>query len=184
MLVLTLLSLLAASARATITISNPSSASYWVNATANNSLTWSSTANDPSIFHAYVIHDGNTSFQGAYAIANNVQTALGSVNVPVLNLVADTGYQIIFGNISNISDVYATSQSFEIKIQGTTPAPTVSSGGSTPGASGSRASGSSSGSGAASETGKSSSGSPVVMSGTRVSGSVAVALVLAGLASL
>ncbi|KAG6330142.1 hypothetical protein ID866_8946 [Astraeus odoratus] len=136
-LVLTTTALLGA-ASAQLTITNPSSSSWWGMLTFHRILVYSPIANsDPTILVSPI---AIISVQENYDCSKQITQQQSSQP-------AATGYTILLANTLNSSDVYATSDSFEIKAQGSSyPATTSSAASATSsGSSPSASSGSSSG---------------------------------------
>ncbi|KAK0227574.1 hypothetical protein IW262DRAFT_1264079 [Armillaria fumosa] len=91
-----------------LTVNNPSTT---VTSGGNITITWSTTASDPSTFH---IELANTAFNSQFAIANNVNASAGSLTVELPEVVAGSGFAIQFVNVANISQVYAETSDFSI----------------------------------------------------------------------
>ncbi|CAG8539071.1 4447_t:CDS:2 [Paraglomus occultum] len=101
------------------------SSTYWLVANTTADVLWNSTdpVNDPQRFSVYLVNP-NVPDLKQYALANNAITANHNVSVTVPNFVTrdvQQGYSIIFTNIGNISEVYSTSETFDIKPVGNTP---------------------------------------------------------------
>ncbi|KAL5533130.1 hypothetical protein ACEPAF_4906 [Sanghuangporus sanghuang] len=151
----TLALLAAASSALAITIDTPSPESYWVQNTSNT-ISWSFSSSDPNPVDIIVSNSNSSYLNGNFSIATSVDLSNGTFTVTNVTLVVASGYTVSFLNISNSDQVYASSEQFEVKASGTTPAsvssasasPTATSAGGT--ASGSASSGSASGSGSAS----------------------------------
>ncbi|TRM69144.1 hypothetical protein BD626DRAFT_473076 [Schizophyllum amplum] len=146
-----LAALLPAAALADISINYPSSDSYWV-ADASNTIQWSASSSDPNVT-IIVRNDQNQTLYGDFDIAEYVNVADLTYTVTNVTLREGTGYQVVFVNVSNATQEYASSESFEIKPNGTTPAPTSSAASSTS----TSPSGSGSSSGSATDSGASAS---------------------------
>jgi len=125
------LALLPSAALATITITSPSSSSYWVQ-NQSNVIDWTYTQGDPNPVDIIITNGNNQTLNGDFSIARFVQVSDQSFTVTNVTLVVGTGYQVVFVNPTNPAQVYANSSDFEVKASGTTPAPT-----STPSSSGS-----------------------------------------------
>jgi len=118
------------SALGAITITTPSPSSYWVQNTTNY-IQWQYASGDPSPVDI-IITNGNSSFlNGEFSIAQFVDLSQKSVTVTNVTLKVGTGYVASFTNPQNHSQIYATSQQFDVRTPGTTPAQ-VSSVASTP----------------------------------------------------
>uniref|UniRef100_A0A1D1YFK7 Serine/threonine-protein phosphatase 4 regulatory subunit 4 n=1 Tax=Anthurium amnicola TaxID=1678845 RepID=A0A1D1YFK7_9ARAE len=132
---------LALLATAEIKILYPSTA-YWLVANSTATVLWNSTdpVNDPQRFSIFLVNP-NVPDLKQYALANNAITSNHNVSIAVPNLTKDVqqGYTIIFTNIGNIAEVYATSETFDVKPSGSaistytppTPPSTGSGGSST-----------------------------------------------------
>ncbi|KAE8212433.1 hypothetical protein CF319_g4982 [Tilletia indica] len=112
-------------------ISNPASDKYWV-ACSNNTLSWTSNSTDPESFAVTLIDTSNSPttpslVNGNYQIANGLQTSAGSAIVELNCVTAASTYQILFVNASQYElehpQVFFYGESFEIKPNGTAPAP-------------------------------------------------------------
>ncbi|KAJ7076623.1 hypothetical protein B0H15DRAFT_1004608 [Mycena belliarum] len=125
----------------------------------NMTIKWSSTSSDP-IFTIELMH---TSFNEAFAIANNVAPGLGSLSLMLPQVPAEGEYTLQLVNVTNINQVYATSGAFSIG---------AASGGGNGGASGSTTSTTGSGATGSSASG---SGAGATGSGASVSGSATTA---------
>jgi len=147
------LALLPAAALATISINTPSSTGYWIQFDSNN-ISWSYTSGDPTPVDILVTNGDNATLNGDFSIARYVPVSQQSFTVTNVTLLVGTGYQVVFVNSNNASQVYANSSDFEVKAAGTTPAPT-----STPSSSGSSSGNSVASSGTKSSTSPSSTSS-------------------------
>ncbi|KAH9478083.1 hypothetical protein JR316_0010321 [Psilocybe cubensis] len=105
-------------------------------------ITWTTDSNDPSTF---TLELNKEEFNKALAIANNVATSAGTLDVTLPPVPNGDGYTLQAVNITNINDVFATSGSFSIAA-----APSSSKG-----ASGTGAGSATKGSGSAGATGTS-----------------------------
>ncbi|KAI6030009.1 hypothetical protein EDC04DRAFT_3115746, partial [Pisolithus marmoratus] len=74
-------------------------------------LAWQATTTDPAYFTLQLV---NPAFHNTYAIANNVQTSLGTLTIQLPQVPVDTNYQLEAIDPSNVNDVYATSSTFSI----------------------------------------------------------------------
>jgi hypothetical protein len=140
-----------------ITINTPSPSSFWVQ-NVSNTITWTFNQGDPNPIFITVTNSNSSILNGQFAIQNGVDLSNGTFTVTNVTLLTDSGYVVNFVNGSNLTQVYASSQPFDVKVPGTPPAQTGSpSGSSSPSATGgnSSASGSTSTSGAVSAPTKS-----------------------------
>ncbi|CAD6890060.1 unnamed protein product [Tilletia controversa] len=124
-------------------ITSPASDKYWV-ACSNNTLSWNSNSTDAESFAVALIDTSNTPttpslVNGNYQIANGLQTSAGSAVIELNCVSPASTYQVLFVNGSQYElehpQVFFYGNSFEIKPNGTTPAPsssTLGSGGLTP----------------------------------------------------
>jgi activator of HSP90 ATPase len=147
------LALLPSAALATITINTPSSSSYWVQ-NVSNTIGWTYTSGDPTPVDIIITNGNNATLNGDFSIARFVPVSQQAFTVTNVTLLAGTGYQVVFVNPTNASQVYANSSNFEVKASGTSPAPT-----STPSPSGSSSGNSVASSGTKSSTSPSSTSS-------------------------
>lgn len=106
-----------------ITILEPSPSSYWVEMTTNE-IVWSYNAGDPNPINIIVSAQNDTTLNGDFVIAQNIDLTLEHFTITNVTLVVGSGYSVSFANPSNGSDVYATSQSFSVMAPGTSAAPT------------------------------------------------------------
>ncbi|KIJ97037.1 hypothetical protein K443DRAFT_681822 [Laccaria amethystina LaAM-08-1] len=90
-----------------LTVNNPSNPTSGGQVT----ITWTTAAGDPDSFSIELV---NTSFNNAYAIANNVDPSTGSITLTIPTVPVGAGYTIEFVDIGNINTVYTTSGSFSI----------------------------------------------------------------------
>ncbi|CAJ0768221.1 23815_t:CDS:10 [Entrophospora sp. SA101] len=105
---------------AEIKIVSPSSKYYFVSG-GNNSVIWTFDKTiDPKVFSAYLNNPDIASLKD-FAILSATDIALGTADVSIPSSLINTGFVIKFTNIYNISDIYATSEPFEIKPAGSTP---------------------------------------------------------------
>ncbi|GES76823.1 hypothetical protein GLOIN_2v1574867 [Rhizophagus clarus] len=119
-IILYFLAFIATFASATINIIFPSSQYYLVAGQTNEIMWTSDNLTDTLSFSMFLINPSIPDLK-QFAIANNVDPRLGKKDVEIAPNINGTGFQLIFTNIGNIADVFATSQSFEIKQAGTTP---------------------------------------------------------------
>ncbi|KAK0493428.1 hypothetical protein EDD18DRAFT_420184 [Armillaria luteobubalina] len=102
-----------------LTVNNPSTT---VTSGGEITITWSTTASDPSTFH---IELANTVFNSQFAVANNVNASLGTLTVQLPEVVPGSGFAIQFVNVANISQVYAETSDFSIATAASTTASTT-----------------------------------------------------------
>ncbi|PBK70188.1 hypothetical protein ARMSODRAFT_866734, partial [Armillaria solidipes] len=91
-----------------LTISNPTET---VTSTGPITISWQTSSGDPSVFSIELI---NQSFNNQYAIANNVDSSLGSLTLTLPQIPVQDGYTIELMNISNINDIYAQTGTFSV----------------------------------------------------------------------
>ncbi|KAK0445336.1 uncharacterized protein EV420DRAFT_1277045 [Desarmillaria tabescens] len=91
-----------------LTVNNPSTT---VTSGGNLTITWSTTASDPSTFH---IELANVDFNSQFAVANNVNASAGTLTVQLPEVNPGSGFAIQFVNVANISQVYAQTSDFSI----------------------------------------------------------------------
>jgi len=115
--------LLPSAAFATITINTPSASQYWVQNTSNL-IAWTYTQGDPTSVDIIVTNSNTQTLNGAFSIARGVPVSSESFTVTDVTLVVGTGYQVSFVSPANASQVLAQSSNFEVKVPGTSPAPT------------------------------------------------------------
>ncbi|CAI2181612.1 2737_t:CDS:2 [Funneliformis geosporum] len=104
---------------AEISIQYPSKLYYLV-AGQQNDVLWKWEAGDAATFSIYLSNPAIADLKNL-ALANNVGTNLNKTSVNLPESLANTGFQIFFTDIGNITKVYATSEVFEIKPHGTEP---------------------------------------------------------------
>jgi len=139
-----ILSALVGSPVVAFNITNPSSALWWV-ADSQNTLTWTCHDNPPaSTNNQFVVLLNNTDpniYSGPGAIMANINNADCSETVAatlVANLKVATGYTIMLADMADERKIYAVSEPFEIKAQGSAyPTTSVTPAGQTGAASGS-----------------------------------------------
>ncbi|PWN54181.1 hypothetical protein IE53DRAFT_365703 [Violaceomyces palustris] len=101
------------------------STDYWV-ACSDNTLKWTSDANDPSIFSVALLNPDKKVLNGNFQIANSLKTSAGqaTIHIPCIKP-EDNTYSILFVNASHYSymkgDVYLTSNTFSIKHKDASP---------------------------------------------------------------
>jgi len=116
------LALLPSAALATITITTPSSTSYWVQ-NVSNTIAWTYNAGDPTDVDIIITNGNNQTLNGDFSIARFVPVSNETFTVTNVTLLVGTGYQVVFVNPINPDQVYANSSDFEVKASGTSPAP-------------------------------------------------------------
>ncbi|KAL7416659.1 hypothetical protein BDY24DRAFT_377820 [Mrakia frigida] len=81
----------------------------------NNTVTWSTTSqDDPSVFNVFVVAENASILNGAYGVVQNVQSSEGSRTFVLPPVPLSVSYSIAFTNITNSTDIYATSGLFNI----------------------------------------------------------------------
>jgi len=155
--------LLAASAVAQLTITQPSSALWWVNA-EQDTMSW--TCNTNTQYPSFTVMVQHPTLEPIPLAIIAIQNNYDCSHLLTPQLTAGTGWTVLFANPLNNTDVYTTSQPFEVKAAGsayptnvTTNAPATATGTSS-GAHPSGTSGSS-GSGSGSHSNGASSGAAV-----------------------
>jgi len=143
--------LLSSVAFATITITDPSASSYWVQFTTNT-ISWTFASGDSTSVDIIISNSNNQTLNGNFSIARAVPVSQESFTVTNVTLLVGQGYQVVFVDPTTDTQVIARSSEFEVKAPGTTPAPTAAS-------TSSQASGTPSGSSTASGSAASSSSS-------------------------
>ncbi|RIA88217.1 hypothetical protein C1645_775533 [Glomus cerebriforme] len=118
-IILFLLAFIATFASATIQIIYPSAQYYLVAGQANEVL-WTKEITDTTAFSIFLINSKIVDLK-EFALANNVDPRLNKTDVLIGQNLVNTGFQIIFTDIGNITNIYATSEPFEIKPNGTAP---------------------------------------------------------------
>jgi len=116
--------LLPSVAFAAITINSPSASAYWVQ-NVSNLISWTYTQGDRSSVDIIVTNSDNATLNGAFSIARAVPVSQESFTVTDVTLRVGTGYQVVFVDPTNQTQVLAQSSDFEVKAAGTTPAPTT-----------------------------------------------------------
>jgi len=112
-----------------LSITAPTKASMKGNSTVT--IEWTSKPNDPTSFTIELVNAVGALSQGPIAVANNVQTSLGTLTLGLPGVPAASGYTLTFVDIFNINNVYATSRTFAltsnpIKDETSTVEPTTS----------------------------------------------------------
>ncbi|KAH8991892.1 hypothetical protein EDB86DRAFT_1536539 [Lactarius hatsudake] len=125
------LTLLPSAALATISITGPSASQYWVQ-NASNMIQWTYNSGDPTPVDIIITNQNNQTLNGDFSIVRFVPVSQESFTVTNVTLRPGTGYQVVFVNPSNATDVYANSTDFEVKASGTPPAPSSTSSSSNP----------------------------------------------------
>ncbi|KDQ15890.1 hypothetical protein BOTBODRAFT_186936 [Botryobasidium botryosum FD-172 SS1] len=167
--------LLAASAVAQLTITQPSSALWWVNG-EQDTMAWSCTTNTQ--WPSFTVLVQNPTLQAIPLAIIAIQNNFDCSHLLTPQVTPGTGWVLQFANPINNTEVYATSQPFEVKAAGsayptnvTTNAPAAATGTS----SGAHPSGTSGSSGSGSGSGSHSNGAS---SGAAISWMAAAGLVL------
>ncbi|KAF8590007.1 hypothetical protein K439DRAFT_1628225 [Ramaria rubella] len=133
------------SALATITIIGPSPNVFWVQNTSNT-ITWEFTQGDPNPITITITNPNSTFLNGAFTIADGVDLSNKTFTVTNVTLNVHPGYVVNFVNGSNITQIFASSQPFEVMAAGTPPASQPTASGSSPSATSTSPAGSSNGS--------------------------------------
>jgi hypothetical protein len=170
---------LAASAQAALTITAPSSSHWWIAESVNN-IEWNCGNGNPSSYTVMITNSDVKVLTSPLAIVGVLNDFICSFSyTPGTELRAAPGYTLSLTNPLNNTQIYASSEVFEIKPKGSTYPPQGSpTAGSGSGSGGSGAG--ASGSGAASPSGSAASSTSTPNSAAR-NGASAV-LALAGLA--
>lgn len=171
-----------------LSISSPSPSAYWVQNTSNV-INWSFSSGDPNPVDITVTHTNSSILNGAFSIARNLDASNGTFTVTDVTLRVAQGYVVNFVNGTNSSQIFASSQQFDVKKPGTAPAAganaTSSASGSSPSATSSSGSGSASGSATqTSSRGAASSGAAVRTNAGGFLGNGVLALVGTGLLAI
>jgi len=130
---------LAGAASAQLTITNPSSSSWWV-AQSTNTLTWTCNTSPYTSFTVLLANSNPSVLVSPLAIISIQENYDCSKLITQDQVVqpAATGYTIQFANILNGTDIYAESEPFEIKALGSAyPATSSAAGATATGATGS-----------------------------------------------
>ncbi|KAI0259482.1 hypothetical protein BC834DRAFT_846706 [Gloeopeniophorella convolvens] len=106
-------------------INGPSASQFWVQ-NISNTISWSFSQGDPSPVDIIVTNGDNRTLNGDFSIARFVNVSQETFTVTNVTLLTGTGYQVVFINPINSTQVYANSSDFEVKAPGTPPAPTSS----------------------------------------------------------
>ena len=97
---------------------------YWVT-NYTNTLNWKANSTDPTYFSVQLLNSNNSQLNGNFQIGNALLTENGTAQIFIDRIPSGT-YSLLFVNSSNYQldkpQVYATSNSFEIKPNGTQPA--------------------------------------------------------------
>jgi len=110
----------AALAQAQLTIDNPSSSRWWV-ADSQNTLSWSCKTSPYTNWTVLITNQTPTTFNGPLAlIAVQYNYDCSKTMIPGAELKAATGYVMNFANTLNSSDIWASSEPFEVKVVGST----------------------------------------------------------------
>ncbi|KAF8606666.1 hypothetical protein BDV93DRAFT_520939 [Ceratobasidium sp. AG-I] len=117
--------LCASLAQAQLTISEPSSERWWV-AQSQNTLRWSCNTSPYTNWTVLITNPDVTILSGPLAlIANRYNYDCSKTMIPGEQLKTGTGYVMQFANPFNNTDVFATSESFEVKPLGSTYPPQI-----------------------------------------------------------
>ncbi|KAH9962174.1 hypothetical protein BC827DRAFT_1130678 [Russula dissimulans] len=151
-----ILSTLVGSTVATFQILSPGGPNLWWVANSQNTLVWTCHTDPPASAYTLLLNNTNPAILAApEAIVANIQNTdcSHSITTQQAVLTPATGYTLLLGDITNQTNIYATSLPFEVKALGATYPPTSATPteGSTSSTSGA-ASGSSTGSGSSSTT--------------------------------
>ncbi|KAB5590504.1 hypothetical protein CTheo_6053 [Ceratobasidium theobromae] len=106
------LALSTAAIASAMSITKPDS-SGWQNGTVT--IAWTSAAGDPEVFSVELRDTNTPSVISPLAVANNVNTALGTYSFLLPPVPDAATYQIEFVNVTNINQVYASSTTFAIR---------------------------------------------------------------------
>ncbi|EDR06683.1 uncharacterized protein LACBIDRAFT_294613 [Laccaria bicolor S238N-H82] len=147
-------------AQAALTITNPTSSSWWV-AKSANVLSWTC-QDSPSNQFTVLINSPSMAAPLAIIAQENNFDCSKTITQDQANQAAGTGYTILLADPLNNTNVYATSEPFEIKALGSAYPSQVSSSASSGG------SGTASGSGASASSTSTSSKSGAVGGGMRL----------------
>ncbi|KZT38758.1 hypothetical protein SISSUDRAFT_1128545 [Sistotremastrum suecicum HHB10207 ss-3] len=165
-----------------ITITEPSPSSFWVQ-NQTNTISWTFASGDPNPISIVIVNSNNTFLNGEYSIHEFVDLSNGSFTVTNVTLLVASGYQVEFVNTTNLTQVFATSQTFDVKAPGTAPAnsSTTTTGSAASGTATSPSTTGSSGSGSSgsgSATGSSTSGSSTSTSsgGSNLNGAMGLSM--------
>jgi len=134
-----------------LSISSPGSNNYWVQNTSNV-INWSFSSGDPNPVDITVTNSNSSFLNGAFSIARNLDASNGSFTVTDVTLLVATGYVVNFVNGTNQSQIFTSSQEFEVKKPGTPPSSSANSTASASGSASATGSGSTSTSGSATQT--------------------------------
>ncbi|KAI0339162.1 hypothetical protein BDW22DRAFT_1362128 [Trametopsis cervina] len=108
-----------------LSISDPSTSGYWVQNTSNT-IHWSFNSGDPSPVDIIVVNGDNATLNGPFSIAQFVDTSTMSFTVTNVTLKVGSGFEVQFVSPQNHSQVFASSQDFDVKTPGTPPPQTSS----------------------------------------------------------
>jgi len=108
-----------------ISISSPSASDYWVQFHPN-AIVWAfNSSSDPSTFSIIITNPDPNQLNGAFSIAEFVPAQNELFLITNVTLKVGSGYNVVFYNPSNTSDIYTTSDSFSV-LNSTTPPANVS----------------------------------------------------------
>jgi hypothetical protein len=131
-------------AQAQLTITEPSSARWWV-AQSQNTLRWTCNTSPYTNWTVLITNTDVTILSGPLAlIAIQYNYDCSKTIIPGEQLKAGTGYSMQFANPFNSTDVFATSEPFEVKALGSTYPPQITTSDALTATGGSSASGTSS----------------------------------------
>ncbi|KAI9439412.1 hypothetical protein BJY52DRAFT_1096204, partial [Lactarius psammicola] len=94
----------------------------------SNTIQWTFNPGDPTPVDIIITNQNNQTLNGDFSIARFVPVSQESFTVTNVTLRPGTGYQVVFINPVNTTDIYANSSNFEVKAPGTSPAPSSTSG--------------------------------------------------------
>ncbi|KIJ66577.1 hypothetical protein HYDPIDRAFT_174620 [Hydnomerulius pinastri MD-312] len=86
-------------------------------------ITWTASTTDSPYFTLEMV---NTAFHNTFAIANNVQTSLGTMTIELPQVPVGDGYTLEAVATNNVNQIYAQSGDFAVGAQ-TTPSTTMAS---------------------------------------------------------
>ncbi|KAG8740741.1 hypothetical protein FRC10_003946 [Ceratobasidium sp. 414] len=113
-------------AQAQLTISEPSSERWWV-AQSQNTLRWSCNTSPYTNWTVLITNPDVTILSGPLALIaiREYNYDCSKTIIPGEQLKPGTGYNMVFANPFNNTDIFATSQSFEVKPVGSTYPPQI-----------------------------------------------------------
>jgi len=111
--------------QAQLTITEPSSERWWI-AQSQNTLRWTCNTSPYTNWTVLITNPDVTMLSGPLAlIAIQYNYDCSKTVIPGEQLKPGTGYNMVFANPFNNTDVFATSQSFEVKAVGSTYPPQI-----------------------------------------------------------